>query len=381
MRFLTDLRTNIENRDVLVVDDILDTGNTLYAVKEKLLSYKPKSLKTCVLLDKPSRREADVSADYVGFEIDDIFIVGYGLNYGDHYRNVMSVNTLTLVLAIIFLTIGFNIQEKYSFWGTFITEIFIILLPAIFISSTGNIKEVLKVKRISFENILKAIILVILAYPLILLLNGIFLSLLSNFIEYKNFPMELMLQNVPIFNYLIFMCLVPAICEEVFFRGTLTNAYNVYGEKFAISVSALVFALFHFDIQNFIAPFLLGLLFSTLIEVTGSIIPAIVAHFVNNVIAVLTARYVNERLFEFLRKTKLSREIGSLELSIIILLIVVSIFSVILIRLILKNLKKENNEDVEIKIRYRDVEGIDLFNFVPIIALVILYFIYHYIVF
>ena len=93
VRFLTDLRTNIENRDVLVVDDILDTGNTLYAVKEKLLSYKPKSLKTCVLLDKPSRREADVSADYVGFEIDDIFIVGYGLNYGDYYRNVPYIYT------------------------------------------------------------------------------------------------------------------------------------------------------------------------------------------------------------------------------------------------------------------------------------------------
>ena len=90
---MTDLRTNIEGRDVLVVDDILDTGNTLYAVKEKLLSYKPKSLKTCVLLDKPSRREADVSADYVGFEIDDIFIVGYGLNYGDHYRNVPYIYT------------------------------------------------------------------------------------------------------------------------------------------------------------------------------------------------------------------------------------------------------------------------------------------------
>ena len=90
---MTDLRTNIEGRNVLVVDDILDTGNTLYAVKEKLLSYKPKSLKTCVLLDKPSRREADVSADYVGFEIDDIFIVGYGLNYGDYYRNVPYIYT------------------------------------------------------------------------------------------------------------------------------------------------------------------------------------------------------------------------------------------------------------------------------------------------
>ena len=93
VRFLTDLRTNIEGRNVLIVDDILDTGNTLYAVKEKLMTYKPKSIKTCVLLDKPSRREADVSADYVGFEIEDLFIVGYGLNYVDHYRNVPYIYT------------------------------------------------------------------------------------------------------------------------------------------------------------------------------------------------------------------------------------------------------------------------------------------------
>lgn len=93
VRFLTDLRTNIEGRNILIVDDILDTGNTLYAVKKKLMSYKPKSLKTCVLLDKPSRREADVSADYIGFEIDDLFIVGYGLNYGDYYRNVPYIYT------------------------------------------------------------------------------------------------------------------------------------------------------------------------------------------------------------------------------------------------------------------------------------------------
>jgi len=88
VKFLSELRTNIKDRNVLIVDDILDTGNTLKAVVDKLENYSPKSIKTCVLLDKPSRRTADIEADYVGFEIDDLFIVGYGLNYGDHYRNV-----------------------------------------------------------------------------------------------------------------------------------------------------------------------------------------------------------------------------------------------------------------------------------------------------
>lgn len=300
-------------------------------------------------------------------------------SYKKKNLNVMSVNTLTLILAIIFLTIGFNIQEKYSFWGTFITEIFIVLIPALVISSTGNIKEILKIKKTPAINVLKTVIVTVLAYPVILLLNGIFLSLLRNFIEYKNFPMEVMLQNVSLVNYLIFMCFVPAICEEVFFRATLTNAYNVYGVKFSIVCSAVVFALFHFDIQNFVAPFFLGLLFSTLIELTGSIYPAIIAHFINNVIAVLSARYVNQRVFDFLWQTRLSREIGSLQLLIIIILFVISIVSIILIRMIFNSMKKNITE--EVKIRYRDVEGIDLFNFVPIIALVILYFIYHYIVF
>ena len=82
-----------------------------------------------------------------------------------------------------------------------------------------------------------------------------------------------------------------------------------------------------------------------------------------------------------MRQTKFSREIGSLELSIIIILVVLSIFSIILGRFIMKSLKEENKAEGQVKIRYRDVEAIDLFNFVPLIALVILYFIYHYIVF
>jgi hypoxanthine phosphoribosyltransferase len=74
--------------DVLVVDDITDSAITMLSVINHLKEKKPKSIKSCVLLDKPSRRKVDYAANYIGFTIEDKFIVGYGLNYGDYYRNI-----------------------------------------------------------------------------------------------------------------------------------------------------------------------------------------------------------------------------------------------------------------------------------------------------
>ena len=88
VKILSNIKTDLEGRDVIIVDDIIDTGRTLKKVVEEISAKNPASLKTCVLLDKPSRRVVDISADYVGFEIDDVFIVGYGLNYKSYYRNV-----------------------------------------------------------------------------------------------------------------------------------------------------------------------------------------------------------------------------------------------------------------------------------------------------
>ena len=88
VNILSDLRENIEGKDVLIVDDIMDSGNTLKNIREYILTKNPNSVKTCVMLDKPCRREVDLVPDYFGFEIEDWFIVGYGLNYGNKYRNI-----------------------------------------------------------------------------------------------------------------------------------------------------------------------------------------------------------------------------------------------------------------------------------------------------
>jgi len=94
LMFTKELRLDVRGRDVLVVDDILDTGRTLKRVLKTLRPLKPCRLRTCVLLDKPSRRIEKVNADYVGFEIPDVFVVGYGLDYAERYRNLPFVGIL-----------------------------------------------------------------------------------------------------------------------------------------------------------------------------------------------------------------------------------------------------------------------------------------------
>jgi len=83
-----ELRIEVKGRDVLIVDDILDTGRTMERVAEKIQRLKPRSLKTCVLLDKPSRRRVEVPVDYCCFVIEDCFVVGYGMDYAETYRNL-----------------------------------------------------------------------------------------------------------------------------------------------------------------------------------------------------------------------------------------------------------------------------------------------------
>ncbi len=88
VEIVQDIEADLSDYDVLVVDDIADSGVTLDFIMKHLAGKNPKSLASCVLLDKPSRRVTEVEADYVGFTIPDKFIVGYGLNYGHYYRNV-----------------------------------------------------------------------------------------------------------------------------------------------------------------------------------------------------------------------------------------------------------------------------------------------------
>ena len=88
VRLAKDLDESIENKEVLIVEDIIDSGNTLYYLMDVLRQRKPASLRLCTLLDKPDRRVKDVHVDWTGFEIPDEFVVGYGLDYAQKYINL-----------------------------------------------------------------------------------------------------------------------------------------------------------------------------------------------------------------------------------------------------------------------------------------------------
>ena len=96
IKLLKDLDEDIADRHVLVIEDIIDTGRTLSYLMENLKKRNPRSLKLCALLDKPARRVKPIEADYVGFTIEDLFVVGYGLDYAQKYRNLPFVGIVDI---------------------------------------------------------------------------------------------------------------------------------------------------------------------------------------------------------------------------------------------------------------------------------------------
>ncbi|MGG0179064.1 hypoxanthine phosphoribosyltransferase [Gottfriedia acidiceleris] len=94
VRLLKDLDENITDKNVVVIEDIIDSGLTLHFLRDHLQMHKPKSIKICTLLDKPERRKIDLPVDYVGFVIPDEFIVGYGIDYAQQFRNLPYIATV-----------------------------------------------------------------------------------------------------------------------------------------------------------------------------------------------------------------------------------------------------------------------------------------------
>ena len=209
-----------------------------------------------------------------------------------HVKEIFGVNLFYMLIGIALLAVGSLFQERNLIIGLLQTELIVILLPSILYMKIRKISlKDIKVNRIKTKDILWVIIATMLFYPI-----GLFLNVSFNFII--GFFIEFPLQSTPIpqnlNEYLIYVPVISlsaGICEEVLFRGVIMKEYNRLGAMKSIVITAFLFGIFHFNLQNLIGPIVLGILFGYMVYKTNSLFAGIIGHATNNLIA-LTLGYL-----------------------------------------------------------------------------------------
>lgn len=209
-------------------------------------------------------------------------------------NNILRANLLLLLLGYLLFYLGSRVQSREIYSGLLITEYIIILIPnLIYLKSIGvSLKKTLRLNKINMKQIFYIILITVFSYPIAIFLNNLMLVLLSFF-------GEMVSNQVPIPNtkelYLLSIIVIaisPGICEEVMFRGTMMNAYESLGKRKAIIFSAVLFGLFHLNLQNLAGPIFLGIIFGIVVYKTNSIYSSIIGHALNNGIAMTIGYFV-----------------------------------------------------------------------------------------
>jgi len=208
---------------------------------------------------------------------------------------VLDANLLYLIGAILFWTLGAYVQGRSLQSGLIITQYVIILLPPIIYIKAKklNIKETLKLNKISFKHGFLVACITILTYPAAVFANALLMTIMS-LIGNLNIPQLPTATSSSEYLILMFVISISAgICEEVFFRGFILSGYERMGKKRAIILSAILFGFFHFNLYNLMGPIVLGLVFGYLVVETNSIFAGMIGHIVNNGFAVTLGFILN----------------------------------------------------------------------------------------
>ncbi|WP_432408659.1 CPBP family glutamic-type intramembrane protease [Wukongibacter sp. M2B1] len=262
---------------------------------------------------------------------------------------IMEINVLYLVAALMLITIGAYAQITNIKLGLIITEYILILLPVIiFLKVKGRgIKTFLRFNKIRVKHGLLVVLITLLSYPIAALGNVIVLSILSVLgLEIKPSPVPVA-DNFGEYIVLFFIVAISAgICEEVFFRGLLLRAYEEKYKTAGIVMTAILFGVFHFNLQNLAAPIVLGLVFGYLVHITDSIYAGIIGHITNNGIAVtlmygLTVLYKKLSKYGDFALDKDTMPNSAQLLASTIILGFIAIISGVLVFLLIKHLKKD----------------------------------------
>jgi hypothetical protein len=288
-----------------------------------------------------------------------------------------------LVIAVLLLTLGSWVQSKDTYIGLIITEYLIILFPVVYyLNRRGyNLKEFLRLNRLTLKQIKYIVLIVIFSYPIAVFLNYIGILFLSRFGRLMPNPIPIPSNIKEYLLSFIVIALTPGICEEVMFRGMIMRTYEVYGRKKAIILSAVLFGLFHFNLQNLLGPIFLGLMFGVLVSKTKSLLSSIIGHIVNNTVA-LTIGFLSNDIQK--ASTDIMPDTSVIAYGSFVLGIIALLFWLI-VRKLLISFPVDTNEaymlDEEDGAISSIKTGMSIIDIIPIAIIIIIFLVWSYIIY
>lgn len=293
--------------------------------------------------------------------------------------SIFETNIFYLIIGVSLLLLGSLVQSKEIYSGLIITEYLIIFIPTItYLKARGyNLKKVLKLNKISAKEVALIFLIVIFSYPVGVFLNYLMLLLLSNFTELKPTPVPIPQNTGEYLLGLLVISLSPGICEEVLFRGMVMSSYDKLGKKKAIIISAILFGMFHFNLQNLVGPIFLGIIFGLIVYKTNSLFSTMIAHGVNNAIATTIAYLAMSNMNNLsIESQDIGISIGSFATVLTVIIgFVIAMISGTIAYTLYKSLPNNNHEE---DISFEEYTP-RVVHYLPLFAVLVIFIIYNYI--
>lgn len=302
--------------------------------------------------------------------------------------SIYKANILYLLLALVFLVLGGAAQSLNLFFGILVTELLIIAIPSIyFVKRSGlSIKKSFRLNKLGPKNIVLIFLITVLTYPIAVFFQGIFVTLLDSIVTLKPNTLPEELFKLPFLWSVFFVAIVPGVCEEIMFRGTMLRAYEKIGIKKAILISAVLFGMFHFALINFVGPIILGIVFGIMVYKTNSIYSSMIAHSLNNFIALVLNYFFMGSMDNIDEIASQEVEVGVLQTLITFAILGIFIFLLIkIVKSLLNRLEPSaidymDIDDIETEYSHiEERENLDLLSYMPLAIVSVMFFIFNYI--
>lgn len=267
--------------------------------------------------------------------------------YDDMRVNFKTVNYFYLGTLFLMLLFGGIIQEKLQYTGYVITEFGLILFPVFIyvIINDLNVKHIFKLNKLTAKDILMACVIALFLWILSESISVVWVFLIQNIITIASLPMTPPDNTLVLFLQIVVIAIIPAICEELYFRGFLLTGYMEFGYKKAVFISGLLFGLMHLNMATIPSMIVLGMALAYTVYKTDSIFASMIIHFINNTISILILSYSKSS----------GMQNGSINATSMILWLALGILSLFALKHLFDNLGKS---------QYETIDGVDNVKFI-----------------